>query len=76
MDAKQLKADYQMTFGTEHGQRVLDDILKYSHVLEPMIGSIETNALIIKQGRRDVGLTILERLNYDERKFTDHVKGA
>lgn len=76
MDAKQLKADYNMAFGTVEGKRVLDDILAYCHILEPLNGSIDTNAIIIREARRDVALTILQKLNYDERKFIDHVEGT
>lgn len=76
MDAKQLKIDYDRTFNTDHGKRVLEDIMAYCHVLEPVKGGIDTNTLLIKQGRRDAALTILEKLNYDERKFIDHVEGT
>jgi hypothetical protein len=50
--------------------------MAYCHVLEPVKGGIDTNTLLIKQGRRDAALTILEKLNYDERKFIDHVEGT
>jgi len=58
----QCKTDYHITFGTEHGQRVLQDILEYCHVMEP--GDITQGAevLIFKEGRRDVATFILERL--------------
>lgn len=76
MASKQLKIDYDRTFNTDHGKRVLEDIMSYCHVLEPVVGDIETNTLLIKQGRRDAALTILEKLNYNERKFIDHVEGT
>lgn len=76
MDAKQLKIDYQQAFGTEGGRRVLDDILKYCHVLEPLVGQIDTNSIIIREARRDVALTILQKLEYNERNFVDHVEGT
>lgn len=73
--AKDVKADYQYVFGSKEGRRVLEDIMKYCHVLEPMRGSIETNAVMVREGRRDAAITILEKLNWDERKFTEEAEG-
>lgn len=73
--AKQMKADYQLVFGTKEGKRVLDDIMAYCHVVEPLTGSIDTNAVMIREGRRDAALTILQKLNWDERKFVEEAEG-
>ena len=75
MDVQQLKIDYQMTFETEHGKRVLEDILAYSHVLEPLNGAIDTNSIILREGRRDVALTILQKLHWNERNFINSIEG-
>jgi hypothetical protein len=76
MSSKQLKTDYQQAFDTVGGKRVLEDILAYCHVLEPLNGSIDTNSIIIREARRDVALTILQKLNWDERKFIDNAEGG
>lgn len=76
VDPKQLKIDYEQCFNTPGGQRVLEDILKYCHVLEPLTGSIETNAVLIREGRRDVGLTIMQKLCWNEKEFLEKVGGA
>jgi hypothetical protein len=76
MSSKQLKTDYQQAFDTAGGKRVLEDILAYCHVLEPLNGSIDTNSIIIREARRDVALTILQKLNWDERKFIDNAEGG
>ena len=73
--AKQLKIDYQQTFDTDNGKRVLDDIMAYCHVLEPLSGSVDTNSIIIREARRDVALTILQKLNWNDRKFIDNLEG-
>lgn len=72
---KQLKIDYHQAFDTPGGQRVLEDIMSYCHVLQPLTGSIDTNSIMIREGRRDVALTILQKLNWDERKFIDSIEG-
>ena len=70
---KQLKNDYQQAFGGKGGKRVLEDILSYCGVLEPLTGSIDTNSIIIREARKDVALTILQKLNWSERNFIDFV---
>lgn len=73
---QQLHIDYKQVFGTEQGQRVLEDILAYGHVLEPLIGSTETNVVLIREGRRDMALTILQKLNWNEKNFIETAEGA
>lgn len=72
---KQLKIDYAQAFETPGGRRVLEDILKYCHVLEPLKGNIDTNSIIIREARRDVALTILQKLNWSEKDFIEEVGG-
>ena len=74
-DPKQLKIDYCQAFDTPGGKRVLEDIMKYCGVLQPLTGAIDTNSIIIREARRDVALTILEKLNWDDRRFIDFVGG-
>jgi hypothetical protein len=73
--AKDVKADYQFVFGSEEGKRVLDDILAYCHVLEPLTGAIGTNAVMIREGRRDAAMTILQKMMWDERRFVKEAEG-
>lgn len=72
--SQQLRLDYQQAFNTVGGKRVLEDILSYCHVLEPLVGSIDTNSIIIREARRDVALTILQKLNWNEKDFIDTVE--
>ena len=67
--SKQLQIDYHQTFDTDAGRRVLVDIMAYCHVMEPLRNSVETNHILIREGRRDAALTILEKLDFDESKF-------
>ncbi len=76
MSSQQLKIDYQQAFETDSGKRVLQDILSYCHVLEPLSGNIDTNSIIIREARRDVALTILQKLNWNEKDFITTVEGA
>jgi hypothetical protein len=75
-DAKQLRIDYSQAFDGPGGQRVLKDILSYCHVLEPLKGSIDTNSIIIREARRDVALTILQKLNWKENDFVNFTGGG
>ena len=62
--------DYNITFGSEHGRRVLIDLLQYAHVLEaPSLHEVEPNLVIFREGRRDVAARILQLLNVDPSKF-------
>ena len=73
--AKEMKSAYQYVFGSEEGKIVLDDILAYCHVLEPMTGPTDTNAVMIREGRRDAAMTILQKLLWDERRFVEEAEG-
>lgn len=75
-DPKQLKIDYCQAFDTPGGKRVLEDIMSYCHVLEPLMGSTDTNSIIIREARRDVALTILQKLNWKEKDFIDNAEGG
>jgi len=75
-EAKQLKSDYQAAFTGKEGRRCLEDILKYCHVLEPLNGAVDTNSIILREGRRDVALTILQKLNWNEKDFLNLTEGV
>lgn len=59
------KSDWQVVFGSEEGKRVLQDILEFSHVLQAPDYNPDINMLAFKEGRRDVAMFILEKLNQD-----------
>ena len=75
-DQKQLLIDYNQAFDGPGGKRVLMDILTYGHVLEPLNGSIDTNSIMIREGRRDMALTILQKLNWNPSDFIDAAEGG
>lgn len=72
--AKQLTADYKFVFSSVQGKRVLENIISECHVLEPN-NSIETNVVMIQEGRRDAALNILKHLTWDERQLINTVGG-
>lgn len=61
LEAQQMKMDYNGTFGTEHGRRVLEDLMAACHVLEPT-NNYELSTLAAQAGRRDVAFHILAQL--------------
>ena len=73
---EQLLIEYNQAFDGPGGKRVLMDILAYCHVLEPLNGAVDTNSIIIREARRDVALTILQKLNWDASKFIDTIEGG
>lgn len=60
---KQLRIDFGLTFGSEHGKRVLSWILEQGHVFHtsylPQHGP---EAAIFREGERNIGLMILDML--------------
>lgn len=59
--ARRLKEDYRKTFiASKHGNRVLKDLLEYCGVFDP-------HTDLRAEGRRDVGLTLLNAL--DKRSY-------
>lgn len=71
---QKLRNDYKEVFESKAGERVLKDIMEYCHVLEPLVGSIDTNNIIIREARRDVALTILQKLKWKEEQFINTVE--
>ncbi len=67
MKDPQLKMDYQITFNTEAGKRVLQDIRKHSSYDNPIHPRdkdkrIDVNALLMEEGTRNLFIFILKRL--------------
>ena len=60
---EQVRTDFNQTFGSEHGQRVLTDLLNFCGLLEPANPDDGPNAVMLSAGRRDVALFILNNMN-------------
>ena len=73
--AEQRKVDYNVVFGSEHGKRVLEDIMTYCHVLEPL-STKDPNEILIREGRRDVANMILSAMKYTPADYPDIVEEA
>jgi hypothetical protein len=65
---KQTIQDYQITFGTPEGRRVLHDIMKNTYLLSPMPHPDRD------EGARNEGLRILTILNYGPNDFIQSAK--
>ena len=65
MDAKvkQLILDYQITFDTEHGRRVLDDLQKWSGYDDRIIPTGVPELTAFDLGRRDMFLHIKDKVD-------------
>lgn len=60
---KQLRIDFGLTFGSEHGKRTLSRILEHGHFFEPchLPGMISEDTTF-RDGERNTCLMILEKL--------------
>lgn len=64
---KRLRMAYKAAFGNDDsGKLVLNDILRYCHVLGPDYVAGDTHASAVRSGQRDVALRILRFLGYKE----------
>lgn len=57
-----LKRDYQETFSTPHGKRVLDDIMKVSGVTKSSF-TTDGNELLVVEGQRRLALSIYKQVH-------------
>lgn len=65
LEEAQRLLDYRQTFGTDHGKRVLADILRRARVVQSSYAGADTHATAFAEGRRRVGLEIIETINRD-----------
>ena len=66
--AKKISAiaqDYKAVFGSAQGKRVLHDILKGAHVIEPSYVRGDAHETSFREGERNNALRIMARLNMD-----------
>jgi len=75
---EQLKKDYQGTFGTVEGKRVLEDLVRRSGIRRGAVSADKTQPIdpyrvVYEEGRRAVVLHIqlmVEKVAYEERSKT------
>jgi hypothetical protein len=73
--ANQRKIDYNLTFNSDHGRKVLNEIMAYCHVLEPL-PTTDPNQILIREGRRDVANMILSAMKYTPADYPDLIDKA
>lgn len=69
----QLKMDYQGTFNTEAGKRVLEDLMTVCHIFETEADNVTEN-IVARAHRRDVIHHIMGRLGYGPQEFFTKVE--
>lgn len=65
--------DYKNTFGSEHGRRVLLDLMK-AHFMMGTSFSKEPLEMALNEGERNVILRILSYLNIDHKNLEELIK--
>ena len=65
---KQLKTDYSIVFNSPEGRRVLHDLLKNTHILEPTF-STDPLQMAFNAGARNEALRILSILQFKPEDF-------
>tara|TARA_R100000664_G_C2740293_1_gene128898 strand:+ start:97 stop:348 length:252 start_codon:yes stop_codon:yes gene_type:complete len=65
---KQLKNDYSIVFNSPEGRRVLHDILKNTHILEPTF-STDSIQMAFNEGARNEALRVLSILQFKPEDF-------
>jgi len=69
----QLKMDYQQTFGTDAGKRVLTDIMTACHIFETEADNVTEN-IVARAHRRDVVHHIMAQMGYGPQEFFNKVE--
>jgi len=69
----QQKIDFNTVFGSDVGKKVLLDILSFAHVVEPPVADHDPHVVMLKAGRRDTAMFILERMGFTPSDFVDLV---
>lgn len=67
--------DYQRTFSSEHGKRVLYDLMNEHYFLKSSF-SPNPQEMAFKEGQKNVILRIMTTLKLDIEKLNEKVKGA
>lgn len=64
-EQKQIILDYQMTFDTDHGRRVKDDLQKWSGFDDRIVPQGIPDITAFELGRRDMFLHIKDKMDAD-----------
>lgn len=64
--------NYQIVFGSEAGQKVLWDLMKYSGMLQSPI-ELNPNEVLFKEGKQDMVRHILNKTKVDIKKLEDKI---
>ena len=65
---EQLSLDYRLTFATETGQRVFQDLVKVLHLFEPSYVPGNDGETNFREGERNAALYILSRVKTPEER--------
>jgi len=65
--------DYQRTFGSDYGKRVLRDLMVECHVLGSSF-SKDPSLMAFKEGEKNVALRIMKILNVNIDELEKHIK--
>lgn len=65
---QQRKRDFEITFRSEHGERVLNYLIRSNHILEPTF-STDPIQSAFNEGRRNTVLEIMSILHYRPEDF-------
>jgi len=73
---KSMMVDYKRVFGTEQGQRVLNDLIASHYVMGSTYGRGENAAmdLAFREGQRQVVLRIMTIMKYDPEQVANQIK--
>ena len=64
---KQLRLDYQQLFSTESGKRVLTDLIETTGIFKTsFIPGKQIEMTFFRDGQRDIGLMILDKLQIQD----------
>lgn len=65
---------YKQVFGTPEGKRVLNDILKHAHVIEPSYIRGDAHETSYREGERNMALRLLAMLNIDIQELQKRIQ--
>jgi len=65
--------DYQSTFGSPHGQRVLRHLMRMHGIMQTSYVEKDIYATIFNEGSRNVVVQILKKMQIDIRKLEEQI---
>ena len=65
---EQISLDYRLTFATETGQRVFQDLIRSLHLFEPTYHPADPYESAFREGERNALLYILSRVKLPEER--------